>query len=269
MDQDELTNLFRNNMNLAPQQREQEQTRTPSPQPFTYSISQHYHHSAHVVPNFESDQEATPVEASLRSLPDVNSILAQHGINSTHLAPPQIELFRAAGPEQRRRLIELWRISSPDYHEGPFADWSGTWQATTLEDEEHRTLSGYNFKTERNLPADAATSVHDVHPLEVHALALDALNAEPYIKTGYEVLAERDYNRQTPGLATKDSVSPLGSAASKEYHAAIDPAFCSREWWNYAESLRDSGHHYGVFEQGRDARHVGGGAEEHEDEEML
>src|SRR4051794_18819046 len=119
--QDELADLMARNMRLDMQAPAHNLSNPPTPQavpqpaPITY-ISQHYHHSAHVVPAAATNNE-TPA----------STILQNAGVDTHALLPSQLQLFKNAQPDQQARLIELWRIAPPTYGDqlGPRA--MGNW----------------------------------------------------------------------------------------------------------------------------------------------
>lgn len=87
--------------------------------------------------------------------------------------------------------------------------------------------------------------------------AEDPGHAEPYMKSGYELLAERDYYQQAYGAI---------HGPEDVYNAALDPAFTAKEWWrDFADPIEFQ---YGMFQQmaERDAV-VGSG--NGEDEQMV
>ncbi|KAJ5946996.1 hypothetical protein N7466_000011 [Penicillium verhagenii] len=75
----------------------------PDPNPISYSISQHYHHSTHIVscpnPQPQAIADPTPIE-----------ILQQHGLDPSTMSPRQLDLFKNADVEQRHRLIQTWQL---------------------------------------------------------------------------------------------------------------------------------------------------------------
>ncbi|KAJ5647558.1 hypothetical protein N7490_003930 [Penicillium lividum] len=91
--QDELAALFDRQMAIeAP----------PEPQPLSYSVSQHYHHSTHVIPSLNPPPQATD--------PTPIEILQQHGLDPATMLPRQLDLFTNADVEQRQRLIQTWQL---------------------------------------------------------------------------------------------------------------------------------------------------------------
>lgn len=148
-----------------------EQRSLPAPSSKT-SISQHYHHSAHLLkPNAPTQNSKAELSDS-----DAIQILAQNGIEAVHLSFSQAALFKKADHTQRDRLIELWGISPPRPN-----DWQGPGgpRETCLQMEENLAKERY------------AGSSHQV--FEAEAVA------EPYIMSVYE-------------NGSKSTYSPYGSA---------------------------------------------------------
>ena len=100
--QDELAALFDRQLTMAPFPPSQ----APSQPPITYSISQHYHHSSHVVPqNSTAAQPAVPTEVQR-----IHATLWQHGLDPSALSTSQFDLFKHADVEQQQRLIQTWLL---------------------------------------------------------------------------------------------------------------------------------------------------------------
>ena len=229
--QDELASMFHQTMTLSqPQVQKQpvEEARPPPTPTANFSISQHYHHSAHQVPQIQTSDEPqfeTPLMDS-----HIEAMLSQHSIDASELSPPQITLFRNASSEQRNRLIELWSISSPQN--------KSSLEGTSIENEEQLARMRYQgLATERNL---SDTNAAQDNQEDIRA-------AEPYVKNGYEMLAERDYNIQAQApSAEKPIYQPLGTAVGTPHR--LDPSFSSREWWRDFVGDQPMEYQYGMFE---------------------
>ena len=257
--QEELTKMFNQNMNFSPQQIHSSVESALDPAPVNYSITQHYHHSAHLVTNdaaVDLPQTSAPPPALPGAL-DVKTVLARHGVDASRFLPTQLTLFEQAAPDQQARLVELWRISPPEYMDmgaQDLVDELGAWQQTTLEQEEEMARLRYQRKT-----AQESTRVELTNKDEHHSV-------EPYISSGYELLAQRDYNQQLnagPGITA--------ALSGHNYSLATDPAFQSKGWWevNPAQPME---HQYGMFDlmnQFRVPMQKAGGTYHQEDEEML
>ncbi|KAJ5736669.1 uncharacterized protein N7483_001794 [Penicillium malachiteum] len=94
--QDELAALF--DQHMAIESRPEPQLPTP-----TYSISQHYHHSTHVVSTPKAPVQAPPTPSPIDTL-------WQHGIDPSTLGPRQLDLFIHADMEQQQRLVQTWQV---------------------------------------------------------------------------------------------------------------------------------------------------------------
>lgn len=209
--QDDLSELMARNMHLGSMQTPVHNLSTPpTPQvvpqtaPITY-ISQHYHHSAHVAPAIVNDE--TPVSTYLRD----------NGVNADVLLPSQLQLFKNAQPEQRDRLMELWRIAPPTYGDQLVSRDMGNWPQTSFEMEEEAARQRWeNAEQERlkNLTALPSQS-----------------NAEPYMKEGYDANMDEE------------------DTASHQQRQATDPAYDrGREWWHMSES-EPMEHQYGMLQE--------------------
>ena len=222
--QDELASIFNQTMNLS-----QPPIKAPSPQlsrpPSTptanFSISQHYHHSAHLVPTVQSLDQPT-FESGLTEA-DIEGILIQHNLNRSLLSSSQLDLFGNANPEQRDRLIELWSISPPEV--------SNSIGHTTLEKEIELARKRYDRRSANETMGN--TKLEEEKPA-----------VEPYIKSGYEMLAERDYHDQV--ASEKLSNNPPGIGIGVPH--ALDPAFSSREWWRDFVGEQPMELQYGMLE---------------------
>ena len=233
--QEELANMFSQNMNLS--------NHVPEPEPsptVNYSISQHYHHSTHVAANLSVVEDGQSVHSPPKIAPDTKAILEQQDIDTTHLLTPQLRLFEQALPEQRDRLIELWRIAPPDKAQ---PGGLGGWQDTTFAQEEEEARVRY----ERRISGTGTSPSHEDIDMQESRLGNNEA-VEPYMKSGYEILAERDYNRQANRLhPLKESYSPLGSAVG--YAHALDPAFSGKEWWRDFMGQQPMEFQYGMLDQ--------------------
>lgn len=252
--QDELATLFNRSMNFAiPQAKSepQQQDRPPPTPSANFSISQHYHHSAHRVPMLQQPDDTISGELT-QSV--IARLLSQQGIDSTSLSLSQITLFKNANTEQRERLVQLWKIS-------PIQP-SGSLENTTIEKEEELDRLRY----------ERTSAAADLGDMEMaYEKSEDVKAAEPYIESGYELLAKRDYNLQAqpqlqPHLSAKAFYQPLGSAVGLPH--ALDPAFSAKEWWRDFAGNQPMEFQYGMFQHmyHYQPQQV---ARRQEDEEML
>ncbi|KAK2741474.1 hypothetical protein FQN57_005607 [Myotisia sp. PD_48] len=102
-----------------------------------------------------SSHQALPTPSST----SVEDILRNHNVDPACLYPSQLHLFSQADQEQRTRLIELWRIS-PSIPAGDINP----------------------SQTQQSTGQDSMMMVD-----------FDPQHTEPYVVSGYESLAQRDY----------------------------------------------------------------------------
>ncbi|MCJ1387853.1 hypothetical protein MMC18_000696 [Xylographa bjoerkii] len=277
--QEDLSKLFANKMNFSNTQ-ESLQNQQPQDAPIAYSVSQHYHHSAHITSgDSHEDNSQSTLPTSVSSTQDkTEELLSRRGIDPSSLLPSQILLFQLAAPDQQSRLVELWRISPPEYtHYGKeeLGDQLGSWQHTTLEQEEEMARLRYERNAVHSNTKAAEEEMSQASVGQENKPAFiegDHLAMEPYIKSGYEILAERDYNHQAAtGSNMGDKLLLSGPGCENHYNQAVDPAFHSKGWWEvYSEQPME--HQYGMFDQMNHFRattQTAGGSYGQEDEEML
>ncbi|KAI9782285.1 MAG: hypothetical protein M1816_001947 [Peltula sp. TS41687] len=255
--EDDLSSLLSNQLSLSnhPLPDAQISTHTASPssdvqteQPIRYSVSQHYHHSAHLAPPRPAVDSQPQNPAGTDQL-TAEIILARNGVDPNALFPTQLTLFRQADVSQQMRLIQLWRISPSDY---------GT-QAYALEFEQGATAQGGprsqqvpgSYQDEMQDVTDTPTKVVEMgmtdasdhtdrssatssttnHSGQQHGDIVPAQSAEPYIVSGYETLARRDYDQAwQQQQQQREKFSPLGSAVghTQQYLSALDPVYQHR-----------------------------------------
>jgi hypothetical protein len=253
MQQDELTRLFTAHMNLsqqAPQQQafQQQQREQPvqvqqeeAPKQIVYA-SQHYTHSYHVAParSVSEPPTKTHIEAS-----DLEAVLLRNSIDPALLFPSQIELFQNADDDQRLRLLELWRISPPSGRQGyP----SGTdynmsrqlydWPPTSLAQEE--AMAKLRFE---KMEEQAAQQQREQANTTV-ATSPSTQSAEPYMTSGYEMMARREYEKSAQEEAPlKESI---------KYNQATDPVYNGGLWQKNVGSVLDMENQYGAYAYARE-----------------
>ncbi|KAJ8105934.1 hypothetical protein OPT61_g9877 [Boeremia exigua] len=251
MQQDELTQLFAANMHLsqqAPQvqqqafqqQEFQQQPEPEAPKAIVYASS-HYTHSHHVVPTRSAS--APPARTQIE-LSELGAILLRNSINPELLFPSQVELFQNADDDQRLRLLELWRISPPQGRQGYPADTDYNlsrqlydWPPTSLAQEEAMAKLRYE-KTQEQQRRDLSASPQA---------------AEPYMLSGYDMLAKREYEQ---------------SAKQTTYSQATDPVYNASNqglWQKNGDSLSSMENNYGAFAYAREY----GFQPKYADEEMV
>ncbi|KAF2014727.1 hypothetical protein BU24DRAFT_493267 [Aaosphaeria arxii CBS 175.79] len=288
MQQEELARLFQANLNLSqapanhdaptqPQQIAQEpavqqqQWADDSPQnvqPITYA-STHYTHSHHVVPSRNAPSTPTKTEIDVSEL---GNIFLRNSIDPSLLFPSQIDLFQNADDDQRLRLLELWRISPPQGRQGypPGVDYNISrqlydWPPTSLAQEEAMAKLRYERMVESNAQSESINS-HEQHLNQSMDAAKesvsatqtqndrtaspDAAQAEPYILSGYDMLARREYDE-----SARAEEHPLRE--SNRYNQATDPVFNHPAnngglWEKNVGSILDMENNYGAFAYARE-----------------
>ena len=224
--------------------------------PIAYNISQHYHHSSHTATTTFPSKALPDASSELLSPSDeeILEILLRSNINPSSLLTSQLTLFKYAGKDQRSRLIELWRISpsaSASYGDQELTDHLGRWQNTTLEQEEEMA----RLRSQQNQPqalktGDDMEEAHGQDDTQGTGTAESEIQTvEPYMRSGYEYLAQRDYNEQVLKEMVANEISqPLGSTAGRQKQAT-DPVYQPREWWHEYMVKQPMECQYGMFEQ--------------------
>lgn len=258
MQQDELAQLFAANMHLSQnvpqyiqqqqsepvqQQQQQQQQEQEAPKAIVYASS-HYTHSHHVIPTRSASEPPAKTHIEMSEL---GAILLRNSINPELLFPSQVELFQNADDDQRLRLLELWRISPPQGRQGYPAgtDYNMSrqlydWPPTSLAQEETMAKLRYEKAQQDQQTRELSTSP------EV---------AEPYMASGYDMLARREYEQ---------------SAKESSYNQATDPVYNSTGgnglWQKNVGSISDMENNYGAFAY---AREYGFQQPMYADEEMV
>lgn len=282
MQQEELARLFSANMSLvqappppysATPHHEEQQDYSEQPvhlqepekgsQPITY-ISQHYTHTHHVVPIRHIPHSPTKTQSELSEL---QAVLLRNSIEPSLLFPSQVDLFQNADNDQRLRLLELWRISPPQGRQGyPDGTEYNTsrqlydWPPTSLAQEEAMAKLRYekaqveraqqeeiqahqqrlNASMDQGMESPAVQEIRD----------LTSSSAEPYILSGYEMMASREYERSAQEVASH-------LRESTKYKQATDPVYNNvgghgGMWEKNVGSILDMENQYGSFAAARD-----------------
>ena len=242
--QEDLVALFSRNLVLNPelatyQQAQQQQLYqqnqpvnpdpSPAPAPITYSISQHYHHSTHIIRQQETEQQNSQRRASEPPQSDQESceaMLRAHGVDVSALGPSQTHLFRIADSEQRARLVELWKICPPANREG---NPTLAWASTTMDQEEQLARMRYDQHQQEQ---QANSMSMDCGASQSSDGRWDT-GAEPYMQSGYEYLMRREEQRNRPlADGPKDAYSHFGVSgggprdqAGCSYSRATEPVY--------------------------------------------
>lgn len=202
------------------------------PSPIIYSVSQHYHHSSHVT---RQAQKIRPEEQkSFDTYPapmasDTCNILRSHNIDPFTLSPRQVELFEGAIPEQKSRLVQMWQICPETADRDPAP---GT---CFLDDQ-------YQYHD------NAFVGDHDMDDMVQDGNEDEDRQqyAEPYMASGYEALARRDY--EISGRKGHQTSPPSEPTTGAPYRLASDPIYQSKRWWEHTDS-QPTEYQYGAFEQ--------------------
>lgn len=254
--QEDLAGLFMRQMSMDGAHQTALTTRplspsTPKPTqdvvpPIVYSITQHYHHSSHIATNPTSPNPAQQQQLLDRPEPEIppgvpaENVLMQHGIDPWTLFPSQLTLFKQADPGQQSRLITLWQISPPGYgNKQPVAQelgTGGTGGGGGCGDGGGDSMMAMDEDMSENI---------------------DNNDAEPYVISGYESLAQREYDMSAAGRQTEPQIPPAEPSTGSQYKLANDPAYRSREWWNHSNSgqqqrqqqQQQMEQQYGAFQQ--------------------
>lgn len=140
------------------------------------------------------------------------------------------------------RLIELWRICPPDYSGHALSHDIGNWPTTSIQQEESMAKLRYERqKLEERMSRtggdhlstssaeDAMSDASTTAPLTPiqggdGRWQTQVAVAEPYMQSGYEALAAREYEQST--WPSKDVYSHFGSAVGgPKYNQATDPVY--------------------------------------------
>lgn len=236
------------------QEQPKQQQAPPEPEPIKYSISQHYNHSAHVAHENNSVPEfQRPSSEPAETIPTAEQVLSRHGIDPTCLSPPQLELFKTADTPQQIRLIELWQIYPPKRLENE--QWLA-WTSTTVELEETAACIRHELKIEEEKAQRSSLMSLDGTPLTPVQSSdghwVNTAYVEPYMMSGYDMLARREYEEsmkqqfEEDMSPPKEVCSPFGPAVGGNgYHPATDPVYAN-DWTHRQQAMENQ---YGAFQQ--------------------
>lgn len=166
-------------------------------------------------------------------------ILLRHNINPDSLFPNQLTLFEQANMDQRARLLELWQISPPIFEN------SSSLKTST---QSPPTFNNVDLGGNQNRSSDRVSGMHDDLMMgEAGCESHGTHDAEPYVVSGYEVLAQRDYDlsaNQHMSTGYSDS-APIERVPIGEYKSSTDPVYKREECWPSPQPIE---HQYGAFE---------------------
>jgi hypothetical protein len=178
-----------------------------------------------------------------------------------------MDLFQNADDGQRLRLLELWRISPPqkkvdDHASRHLYDWP----PTSLAQEEAMAKMRYESMMQERAQAEEILqhehqmdqSMDQVEDSGAVGAARNSLRssspespqAEPYIVSGYDMLARREY--EASARAESNYLRE-----STKYNQATDPVYnlnsdTTSAWNKGANSIIDMENKYGAFAHARD-----------------
>jgi hypothetical protein len=247
----------------AIQQQLQEQEQAQTSPPITYA-STHYTHSYHVAP---VRQAAPAAEKTHMLAAELGAILMQNSIDPTLLFPSQIDLFQNADNDQRLRLLELWRISPPQGRQGipQGVDYNTSrqlydWPPTSLAQEEAMAKLRYEHMMQERVQSEeiqnhqqqldqsmdqARDSAAVLAAQGLLANSPESSNAEPYVVSGYDMLARREYEESAQIAANQ-------LRESTKYNQATDPVYNHSGvggglWEKNVKSIMDMENQYGAL----------------------
>ena len=284
---EELVDLFSRSLSfkshVAP-----EEASSQSEKPIIYSITQHYHHSAHIAAQQPARTASEPPQTDQLT---TETILSRHGVDVSSLSPAQRSLFKTADAAQQMRLIQLWQLYNNTSSPTMFQDLSN-YQTTSFEQEEaigrlryerqmleermSRTGGDKGMDMDDTMSDESTTTPMSLTPVQGRNGRWSGVHvAEPYMSSGYETLAQREYE-QSAGLS-KDIYSHFGAAGrGPTYSHATDPVYKSIEDVHKRPNINNESQHqamedqYGAFAQFQQ-NHEGVSARGNhgDDEEML
>lgn len=256
----ELAELFRRSVNIStptdnniqipsqPALAESQDVVQEEPLAINYSISQHYTHSAHIAQAIQMEQQTSGskiIESHPRGL-SIYQILAQHNILPSSLVRSQLTLFEQADEDQRARLIQLWSLSPPQRTRNrgqPLAGKAGEYQIGALEQAEDSAFQQRQgnfpeklFHNETDLKYD-----HGDYGGWFNGSSLE--DVETYMTSGYEQLAQRDYEEQRRQAIPASLSTSAGLIFGDRYNHATDPIYQGLSWHGDHLGQRDVGHH--------------------------
>ncbi|KAK4044411.1 hypothetical protein C8A01DRAFT_31464 [Parachaetomium inaequale] len=248
--QEELVALFSRNLTLDPLSRP---APTPAPAPVEEPqeerkiiyISQHYNHSAHIAKH-DAQPPRPASEPPQSEHAEVERVLREHSVDPTGLSSAQLQLFKMVDTPEKLRLLELWRVCPPT-NNSTADNPTLTWSTTTVDQEE--ALARLRFEQQQqhlidqqlaqefgmmqDEPEPEAVMSLDGTPLtpiqagDGRWIAMSSASAaassyhyvEPYMASGYEEMARREYE-DSVRRAYAEAVAPPPSKENSSLVAA-------------------------------------------------
>ncbi|EEH37933.2 hypothetical protein PAAG_00854 [Paracoccidioides lutzii Pb01] len=218
----------------------------PTSRPIIYNISQHYHHSAHQLPSSGGWSTLSSILCDMQqSGMTAEEMLFLNNVDPSSLFPSQLTLFAQAGFEQKTRLLELWQLSQPK---------TGNLMSLQASGGPTSALAS----SSSSLQADIMQDARD-------AMDQDNQHAEPYVMSGYEALAQREYDASSAKDACEhaftDAAAESQPASLSPYKPVVDPAYKGNNLWGHQQQgqgrspseaellLQPMEDQYGAFEQ--------------------
>ncbi|KAE8163136.1 hypothetical protein BDV40DRAFT_263353 [Aspergillus tamarii] len=237
--QEDLVALFSRQMRMDIPISSGSQDMPPSTHaPVAHSISQHYHHSSHVARCTVPAGSPEPYESLGPNVTpnSAHEMLRLQSINPSSLTPTQLRLFENAMPEQQSRLVQIWRIF-PESNDAPSNPRMAQVNQSNFElcaypsggPTINAGISHQPTHTDYTDDLDMSDSVRDEgNDGDGHQYA------EPYMISGYEVLAQRDYELSASKVAPVVNEPTTGSP----YKLANDPIYRAQghRWWERSQS---------------------------------
>jgi hypothetical protein len=214
--------------------------------------------AAHTVPLLRGgigyDQQSHMGTTDINEVLSAKEILGRHNIEPSSLSLAQLKLFEHAPADQRLRLIYMWQILSQN---------SGHIIAESANVSTPRSEScrmdignqGNHFWDSQSHSQEEQCQGTREPTMDYQDQMDDGMcefhDAEPYMISGYEALARRDYDFSAGRPVTmQDTVAPLRvePTTGSPYNLASDPVFGGKRWWEHTE-IEPMERQYGVFEQ--------------------
>lgn len=243
---EELASLFKRNMTL-----DHVIQPMPLPQPIQVPqdeskiiyASQHYTHSSHIAKQLVG--EPIPPRPTSEPTPGgdyglIGHVLRAHNIDPSTLSTSQLQLFKTADTPQQRRLVELWTISPPtNSNTNTNTSWGNF---TTLAQEEAAARNRYaqqqQHDTDDTVMSLDGTPMTPVQTNDGRWVGIETTTShymEPYMTSGYEAMARREYEESARRALAEDAaarqqqsfVANKGAVLSTGYRKATDPVYNS------------------------------------------
>jgi len=234
---EELVELFSRNLSFSPYVAPPQEEPLQSGTPIIYSITQHYNHSAHIAAQHPARPASEPPQTDQLT---TEIILSRHGVDVTSLSLAQLTLFKTADSSQQMRLIQLWQLykntptpaisqdlsshqSTSFEHEEAIAKLH--YERQMLEERMSRTGGDQGMDTDDTMSDESSNTPMPMTPIQGGDGRWSGIHgAEPYMSSGYEALARREYEQSA--AQAKNVYSHYGSAVGgKTYNHATDLAY--------------------------------------------